>query len=47
MQEKPIAGLSIAFEYSTYPLPGELGLIIDPITLSVASVALNGSDSNH
>lgn len=30
-----------------YLLPGVCGLIIAPITASVASVAIRGSDSNH
>ena len=30
-----------------HPLPGDRGLAIAPMTASVASVAFNGSDSNH
>lgn len=31
----------------SHPLPGLLGLVMAPITASVASVAFSGSDSNH
>lgn len=38
---------SLATLNASHPLPGLLGLVIAPMTASVASVALNGSDSNH
>lgn len=31
----------------SYPLPGVFGVIMEPMTLSVASVALRGSDSSQ
>lgn len=31
----------------THPLPGVWGLVMAPITASVARVAFRGSDSNH
>lgn len=39
--------MQICVPLVSHPLPGLLGLVMAPITASVASVAFNGSDSNH
>lgn len=40
-------GQSLAPVNASHPLPGLLGLVMAPMTASVASVALSGSDSNQ